>query len=288
MQYISLPNHGLISQLWHRKATLLVGFLAIMSLSLAHYAGFLFEVPHQLVAVVGLPLASGVTATFLFYVFFCAVVARVLTAMIQLVTLPFLAAVDRLERGFGVKMDWAHQRRFVRSHKQTIKWEGFVWVLFQLALFLLLMMAIYVKFAATWFSSVGLFISMVLVVASGLFRAGYFLQPKPRVFIRKIKTRRANYGRLASASFVTVTAALVIAAFFIGAMRAQLLRNQSPQMIVSKEFKGNASVIASYGQALLLFQRQNANFRYIYSTPEFSASIESKAVFPPIGTKQGE
>lgn len=286
MEFISIPGRSWIYEAWHHKTSLLGGVLAIVSLSLAHYAGFLMKVPLQIVAVAGMPLAKGVTATFLFYVFFCTVFARVLISMLQLVALPFLAVTDRLERGFRRRMDWPHQRRFVRSHSQTIKWEGYIWIFIQAFSFLLLMLGIYVKFTITWISGVGLFTSIVLIVLSGLVRSGFFLQPKLNTFIRKIKTRPARSGRAASAVFVTITAALIIVAFFMGSMRASLLRDQEPHMIVTKEFTDVATVIASSEGALLLFQKQGIEFRYIYSAPEFTASMETKPVFPPIGTKK--
>lgn len=284
MQLTPLTDHRRIQEAWRHKTSVLAGVLAIVSLSLAHYAGFLIEVPLQIVAVAGVPLASGVTATFLFYIFFCAVFARVITAIFQLVALPLLALADRLGPGFRRKMEWPHQRRFVRTHTETIKWEGYVWVAIQALLFLLMMLALYVKFSFTAVSAVGLVASVTFILLSVLVRCGFFLQPKPRTFVRKIKTRHARYGRAASGAFVTATAALTLAAFFMGSMRASLLRDQAPQMLVSKEFTGLATIIASSEGALLLFQKQEKELRYIYSAPEFTASMESKPVFAPIGS----
>lgn len=288
MQNVRIPGRSLLYEAWHHKPSVFGGVLAILSLSLAHYAGFLMKVPLQIVAVAGMPLAKGVTATFLFYVFFCAVFARVLTSILQLAVLPFIAATDRFESGFRRKMDWSHQRRFVRSHNRSIKWEGFIWIAIQALLFLLMMLSIYVEFAGTWISVVGLFTSIVLVVLTGLFRSGFFLQPQPSSFIKKIRTRRARSGRAASAAFVTTTTALIIVAFFMGAMRANLLRDQQPHPIVTTTFTGSAAVIASSEGALLLYQKQGTDLRYIYSAPEFTASIETKPVFRPIETKNAQ
>jgi glucan phosphoethanolaminetransferase (alkaline phosphatase superfamily) len=279
-------RQGWLHEAWQRKASLLSGALAILSLSLAHYAGFLMKAPLQIVAVAGLPLAKGVTATFFFYVFFCAVFARVLISMLQLVTLPFFAATDRVEGGLHRKMSWSRQRRFVRSHSQIIKWEGYIWISLQAALFLLIMLGIYVKFTMTWRSSFGLMLSIIFVILSVLVRSGFFLQPKPTIFIKKIQRRPTHSGRAASAAFSTMTAALIIMAFSMGSMRANLLRDEEPHMVVTKEFTGKANIIASAEGALLLFQKQDDEFRYIYSTPEFTASMETKPVFPPISANK--
>lgn len=286
IQLTSLARRTWLHQIWKYKASFLAGSLAIVSLSLAHYAGFLMDVPLQIVAIAGALLAKDITATFLFYMFFSAVSARVLTSILQLVVLPFLAAADRLERGMRRKMSWAQQRRFVRSHTETIKWEGLAWVAFQILLFLFVMLGIYVKFTVTWISGVGLFVSMILATMAGLVRSGFFLQPKLKPFVRKIRTRRARLGKATSATFVTATSALIIGAFFMGFMRASLLREQKPHMILTKEFTGMAAVIASSEDALLLFQRQGKEFRYIYSTREFAITIETKPVFQPLSPKQ--
>lgn len=283
---LSFPSsRTLIDEIWSHKASVLGGVLAIISLSIAHYAGFLMKVPLQIVAVAGMPLAKGVTATFLFYMFICAVLARVLVSMLQLVVVPTFALTDRLETGFSWKMSLKKQRRFVRSHTQTINLEGYIWIYIQSLFFILLMLAIYVKFKVTWISGVGLLVSILLILLSGLVRSGFFLQPIPRVFARKIKERPIRSGRMASAVFVTIMAALIILAFFMGVMRASLLREQSPQLTMTKDFNGMAAVIASSGGELLLFQKNDIEIRYIYFTPEFTTSVESKPVFPPIGSK---
>jgi len=281
-----VTGRGWLHQVWRHKAALLTGFLGIASLSLAHYAGFLIKVPLQIVAVAGVPLAKGVTATFLFYVFFCAIFARVLTSILQLFVLPWLAVADRMASGFHIRLNWSRRRRFVRTHTQTIKWEGSFWLATQAFLFLLLMLTIYVRLTMTEKSVAALSIAVVLVLLCGLFRAGFFLQLKPGVFIRKIKTRRTRSGLAVSAGIATAAAALVVMAFFMGSMRAQLLRDQESHIVVTKDFTGTATVIGSSEGALLLYQKNGSEFRYIYSAPDFSAAFESKSVFPPFAPKK--
>lgn len=288
MQFMPIPGRKWLYETWRHKTSMLGGVLAIISLSLAHYAGFLMDVPLQIVSVAGLQLAKGVTATFLFYIFFCAVCARVITSMVQLIILPGFAISDRLERGLRWKLDWPQQRRFVRSHTQIIKWEGFILIIIKMILFIILISGIYLDFTATWISAAGIFVPIILAIISILLRSGFFLQPKSRIFIRKVRMRSASYGRLTSAVFVTSTAALVIAAFFMGNMRANLLRKQEQTRIITKEFTGMAAVIASSDGALLMFQKKGSAHRYIYSAPEFTTSVESKNVFQPIGSKSGQ
>lgn len=279
------PAKNWVHQLLNHKTTIIGCILAIISLSLAHYAGFLMKVPLQIVSVAGGPLAKGVTATFLFYLFFCAVSARVLSSMFQFLLLPMFILNDRIQGGVRRKMTWSNQRRFVRSHTNTIKWEGYYWLSFQAIIFLLLMLAIYVKFSITLASGSVLLFSILMIVLSGLVRSGFFLQPNFRTFIRKNRSRPYRLGRIASAAFVTGTAALVVVAFLLGGMRASLLRNQEPNLVLTREFEGMATVIASSGSDLLLYQKQDREFRYIYSASEFTVSVETASVFSPLGEK---
>lgn len=279
MQVNSLSNRDWLDQIWNYKSSIVSGLLAIVSLSLAHYAGFLMKVPLQIVAVAGIPLAKGITATFLFYLFFCAVSARVITSILQIIVLPFLAVMNRVDPGIHRKMNWGRQRRFVRSHSRTIKWEGYIWLFIQALFFLLLMLGVYVKFAVTLENGIVLFLSLVLVVLSGLLRSGFFLQPNLKTFFRKIRARPARSGRAASGIFATTTSALIIISFLLGGMRASLLREQAPHFVMTKEFSGSATIIASSEGALLLFQKSGKELRYIYFANNFATTLETKPVF---------
>lgn len=145
------------------------------------------------------------------------------------------------------------------------------------------MLAVYVKFSMTWISGLSLLAALIMIVLSALVRSGFFLQPNLRTFIRKNRTRPVRLGRAVSATFVTTAAALIVVAFIFGGMRASLLRDQNSNFIITQEFKGMAAVIASSDNNLLLFQKQDENFRYIYSAVTFTVTFETAPVFSPIG-----
>lgn len=286
MNIVSIVSNWL-NEAWNHKNSVLGGILALLSLSMAHYVGFSIHVPLQIVTVAGLPLIKNVTATFLFYVFFTAVIARISTSILLLFILPAIAASDRLGEGFKRKMSWPHQRRFVRSHTRIIKWEGYLGVGFQVVLFLALMFGLYTDSSITWTSGLGVAGILTLVILSGLVRAGFFLQPKSSIFVSKIKRSKERASLAASAALVTGVTILLIASFVLGVMRMTLLLKQTPQMTITKEFTGKATVIASADGALLLFQRHDTATRYIYSSQEFTTSFEANnSVFPPIGNKK--
>lgn len=145
--------------------------------------------------------------------------------------------------------------------------------------------AIYVKFNIGWFSGIALVASLLLVLLTGLVRSGFFLQPKIKVFIRKIKGRPVFGRRAASAIIVTPAGASIVVSFILGVMRADLLRNQNPQIVIMEKFSAMAAVIASSESELLIFQKKGVESRYVYFAPNFITAIESKDVFPPIGSR---
>ena len=139
MQFSYLFNRRILSQAWNYKLSAIGGVFALASLSLAHYAGFLMVFPLPILAIAGLTLAKGVTATFLFYVFFIAICARVFTSLFVLFLLPVWTLVDRCQRVSRKLLNFSSQRRFVRSHTRTINSEGYFWLLMQALMFVLRM-----------------------------------------------------------------------------------------------------------------------------------------------------
>ena len=231
MQFTYLFNQRILNQAWTNKLSVIGGVFALASLSLAHYAGFLMVFPLPILAIAGLTLAKGVTATFLFYVFFTAICARVFTSLFVLLLLPVWTLADRHQGGSRKLLNFSYQHRFVRLHTRTIKSEGYIWLLMQALIFVFFMLITYVEFSITWRIGTVLCVFSILFILSGLVRSGFFLQPRMSIFINKTKHRPARSSRVAIAVFGTVTGTLIIVSFCLGFMRSTLLRNQTPQMV---------------------------------------------------------
>ena len=122
----------------------------------------------------------------------------------------------------------------VRQHSETIRLEGHVWPLFQIPLFLIILLGLYVDFTLNWTSGILIAISMVLGMASYLVRFGFFLQPKPVIFVQKVRERVVRYGKVASAAFVTTSASFVIVAFIMGSLRADLLQTFQDRILTTE------------------------------------------------------
>lgn len=264
------------------KGRVLTSLLAIASMSLAHYAGFVMELPLQIVAAAGGALVPGVTTTFLFYVALCAVLARVIIGFLQVFLLPQIIFLDRVEHGQRLHST-KKKRKYVRSYNTLLRNEGYIWLGLQAISFAICLFGLYIDFNITWKPGVAIFIALTLVALSGAFRAKFLLMLSWASFIKRVKTRSAFRLNAGSASFVTLASALVVTSFALGAMRMSTLKNANPQQLSSQYFSGYANLLASSGSATLAYEKKGEDARYIFATKDYAIGVETKPkAFPPL------
>lgn len=267
------------------KNRIINSFFALTSIALAHYAGFLMVIPVQIVAAAGGAMAPGVTATFIFYVAFCAVVARAAVGIIQLIIIPFFLLHDRIIHGFKLQ-GINKKRRYVRSYYSLLRNEGYLWLGLQASIFLVALFGLYVDFTFTWKSGTFVILAIAGVLLSGAFRAKYLLILKWKVFLERFRGRDSFRLNAASAAFVTITSALVVASLCLGVMRMSLLKKAAPQQVSNEYFTGYAKLLASSGSSTLLYEEVKDDGRYIYAASDYAIAIESKKnSFPVISRK---
>lgn len=263
------------------KRKIVMAVLAVFSISLAHYAGFVMQLPLPILAAAGSAMAPGVTAAFLFYLALCSIFARVMVSVMQFIYLPGMIIVDRVR--FGKLISIQKKRKYVRTYHELLQKEGLLWFSAQIFITVVGMFAVYANVPATLRTGFIILISVLLVAVAILFRARYFLILKTGRFIErwnKSSTFRAN---TATAMMVTLPAVLVVIAFVSGALRIKLLENTEPQQVTNCYFSGYARLLVSSGSASLLLQETGQKKRYIYSTPEYVVSVESMAnTFPQL------
>lgn len=275
----------ILNSLQSHRGRISNGILAAVSIALAHYAGFVFNLPLQILAASGRSLAPGVTATFLFYVGLCAVVARVGIGILQPILLLQLLTTDRVEHGIELS-NIRKKRKYVRSYHQLLKNEGSVWLVCQAILFTTLILWLYIDFTLTWTSGLSVLTALLLIVITGLFRSKFLLMPRWVVFKKRLKNSSSSQANVASAAFVTITSALVVTSFLMGHMRMELLVKSAPQQITNDYFSGYAKLIANSGSSTLLLEENDGNYRYIYVTSEYALTVESKPKSFPALEKQ--
>lgn len=257
------------------KGRALTSFFAIASMSLAHYAGFVMELPLQIISAAGSTLVPGVTTTFLFYVALCAVLARVTIGFLQVPMLAQFILFDRIEHGKTLH-NTKKKRKYVRSYNKLLRNEGYIWLGLQATSFVILLCILYIDLSITWKPAIGIFIAISLVALSGAFRSKLLLILSWEIFIKRVKNRSAFRLNVGSASFITLASALVVTSFALGAMRMTNLKNATPQQISNHYYSGYANLLASSGNTTLAYEKKDGNVRYIFTTPDYAVGVESK------------
>jgi len=255
------------------KWRILAIFLALVSVSIAHYAGFIMHIPTRIVAVSGATLIPGVTAIFLFYLSLSTVVSRVFFTVI----LPFVwlavTILSRFSNGL-VLSTFGNKKGFVSSCKGLVANEGLLSYCFQALMSITLMFGLYTDFSFSWrdfFWGCGAF-SLFLFL--WLLRSGFVCQPNWSKFCLKFKKRQSVKFSVIASAFVTGGSLLVVASFFLGMMRAEQLRSAKPVNITSVNYTGVANVLASTGSATLITGKDENGFWYIYATKDMSVLAE--------------
>lgn len=254
----------------------IVGIIvSVVSISLAHYAGFLSIIPLQIVAASGSDLAFGVTATFLFYISLSAIMARVIVGIFLPLVLPAIVIAGRIEHGIRLK-SLSKKKKFVKSYNVLLESENLFVVASQLVIFTFILFGLYLEPKPTWSSVTLIIVVLILVILSGLFRAKFLLVFDINKYISMINKRPVEKVNAVSALFFTVVAAMVVFSYVIGLMRINTLISSQPQQITNRYFKGYANLLASSGSSALLYQKQNGNERYMYLTADYALAVESK------------
>jgi len=256
-----------------------------MSISLAHYAGFLSKVPLQIVAASGSDLIIGVTGTFIFYISFCAIMSRVMVGILLPFLLTILLFAGRVEQGFRLK-SISKKKKFIKHYNYMVANENIFVTLVQLVVFLPLMLKLYVDTEYSVPFIVLAITAILFVVLSGLFRTKFLLQCSWNKFTNRMKCRPVEKDHVTSAVIFTAISSLVILSYVMGLMRMDLLKSATPQQITNPYYQGYANLLASSGSFVLIYQHVNGEARYMYLASGYALAVESKPMsFPLLGSE---
>jgi len=257
--------------------------ILIISILFAHYVGFLSQVPLQILAASGSNLVFGITTTFLFYIAFSAILARILVLAIYPLLLPFFIADIHLRHTFKLQ-NLSQKKKFVQNYNNILKNENLALIVLQLILFLTILPSIYLDPIPSWKTILPLVTIFLLIVISGLFRAKFLLLFSIKKYINRIKKYSYEKINALSATLLTIAMALVILSFIMGKMRIEMLINSQPQQITNQYYRGYANFLASSDSSTLLFEKKNGKMRYIYVTDNYALAVESEPKsFPLLG-----
>jgi len=281
---MSISNHKLTS-LFPINTRTTGAIVSIASISLAHYAGFLSAVPLQIVAASGPDLALGVTATFLFYTSFSAILARIVAPFLITYILVMLVFIERAEHGTKLET-LSKKKKFVRSYSSLIDNETYLATALQIGLFIIIMSATYLEPSPSWTSATLLTIASILLALPGLLKTRFLLLLNIKKYLNRIYKRPHERARAISAGLLTTITALVVSSYTMGLMRINMLTNSEPQQITNRYFKGHANLLATSGSSALVYEKINNQERYMYLTADYALAVESEPnSFSILGSK---
>jgi len=257
--------------------------MSLISISLAHYAGFLSNAPIPVVTAAGGDLIIGVTGTFIFYISFCAVISMVIVNFALPPISVFGVFASRAMHGLKFK-NISGKKKFIKEYNSAMEKERPFCTVAQALFLLILIPGLYLDFEFSMLSASVLALAIVLIVLSWLFRAKFLLVLNVKNFVKRVKSRPSEKINMASATLFTVVSVSVLAAFVLGAMRIDMLMNSPSQQITTPYFKGYANLLASSGSSVLILEKHEGQARFMYLTPDYALSIESEAgAFPLLG-----
>lgn len=248
--------------------------ITIISISTAHYAGYIKDLPPQLSIAGGSTLAAGVTTTFIFI----ATVAVVLSRIIAIFTYAMiLVASDLL---FSLEL-WAkrakkmkYKRLSIRRHQCLIKRESILSFFIQVPAFLLLMFNFYVKGSSYMPSLIWLFVFIILML--GLInRLGLSIFNLRRIY-KKIgnKSHIEFQGSTLVHVFLVILGSLTIVSYLAGEARIKHVLNLDAVTIETGYYNGKAQLLISTGEVYLLREAQLDKNQFILLSPESIIRID--------------
>ena len=281
MDISTLKN--MINNIYYTKEKTITFLLSLISITFAHYAGFLSSIPLPIVAAAGADLALGVTATFTFYISLCAILSKIISYIIMTLVSPVVIALYRAECGFKL-LKFNQKRKYIENYKRYLKNENWISIVLQLIVFIIAIKAIYFEFEFTIKSISISIIGFIFIIISGLLKANFFLSSNLKSYKKRIRIREKEKINAIHSFLLTSILTLLLISYISGVMREEMLANAAQQQITNKYFCGYASLIASSGDSVLILEKEGKLKRYMYLTKDYGMATGPKS-FQLLGNK---
>lgn len=249
-------------------------------MSLAHYIGFVSELPSEIIASANSSLVLGATGPFVAYGILAFGASKVFTGVLQFIMPPIHLLFDRLQIGMR-RMTWGEARKFIKSHNNSIAVEPYAFALFHFIIAIFLFFALYINFKLSLYTGIVLIACLAYMALTTLLKSSFFYRPKINDYIKKIKGRSNFRQRIGAAFIIAMAPVLVILSFAVGYERMRFLMNLQERQIHNNYYSGYANFLASANGMLLIVEKNEAGRRFLLFTPEYAMGTENKkGAFP--------
>jgi hypothetical protein len=246
--------------------------ISLMSIAATHYAGFLANLPSELLAIAAQSLALAVTSVFFFYCVFAAAMARVGAI--------FLSANTTLVGSLVAFALGNSRRSSVRRYLTYLSHDAMNAIAVQILLFLAILSLTYVDFVESDFKWQYAVLATSLAVASVLRIPALVLSP--RIFLARQKNRHrlAYQVQLSVSAVALLVAVTVIFSFVLGSKRFDHQSRSPYVQITDDRYVGSVRVLISSGDNLLATDLCGTQPRFLFFTQDrvFASSVDKAVI----------
>lgn len=237
--------------------------LALLSIMVTHYAGFLYKLPSAIVSVAAVEFFPTFSALFIFYLTFCYATARVFGFLFSQVGVVgyifFSSAVYRYGRYVRVK-------KYLKTYKARSEEESNFYLISVGIVFSLLFLIAYVRPVSFEFSSFFIFCVAVIFI-SAVLKTDILVLRFRSVVRRLINERRLKYRREMIASYMFVVVGMFLAlSYYAGVLRFERLERERAVEYASDYLVGDLKILMSNKDAVLAIEDSEEFFTYVYAS----------------------
>ena len=244
---------------------MLKGAIAIFSIVVTHYAGFLSGFPIVMISASAVDMFPTFSTLFLFYLTFCYSVSRVAGFVISqgMAGSSILSSVFYYRRPRIPRL-----RAYIKQYKSRVTEESFLYYGMTLSIFLLLFYITYVHPKELRLSPYFL-IATVFILIAALLKSD-ILVLKPKAIIKRIKNKlRLKYRDNLFSAYVSLGFGIVLcAAFYAGDLRRDRLMQENATAYKSSMLEGNVKILMSNSRSVVGVEEGEEMVTWIYASKD--------------------
>ncbi|MDR8016016.1 hypothetical protein [Ectopseudomonas guguanensis] len=239
------------------------GGLALLSIVVTHYAGFLYKLPSAIVSVAAVEFFPAFSAIFIFYLTFCYATARVFGFLFsQLAVVGYIFVSGMIYR-YG---RYVRVKKYLKAYKARSEEENNFYLISVAAMFLGLFLIVYVRPVS--FELSGFFIFCVVIIfISAILKTDVLVLRFGSVLRRLFNERRLKYRREMIASYMFVVVGIFLAlSYYAGTLRFERLEREKVVEYTSDNLVGDLKILISSKDAVLAIEDNEEFFTYVYAS----------------------
>ena len=241
------------------------GVLALLSIVVTHYAGFLYKVPSVMISIAAVEFFPTFSALFAFYLAFSYATARVFGFLLSQIAAISYISVGSIIFRYG---KFLKIKRYLKLYKARLKEESDLYWMFVVLLFCFFFSFAYIRTVTFEFSGFFIFCVVVILVAA-ILKTDILVISPVAIARRMVNKLRLKYRREMLASYMFVFVGVVLAlSYYTGVLRFERLQGEEAVEVASGGFTGSVKILISNADGILAIEENDEVFNYVYASGE--------------------